>query len=79
MNKPLLKDRSFWIVAVTLVVAVDLIQLNFGTDPSCGVQSTLRIEREVNTPFSESRYFSYAQIQTEDHMSLLRAFESAAS
>jgi uncharacterized protein (TIGR03435 family) len=30
MNKPLLKDRSFWIVAVTLVVAVDLIQLNFG-------------------------------------------------
>jgi uncharacterized protein (TIGR03435 family) len=30
MNKPLLKDRSLWIVAVTLVVAVDLIQLNFG-------------------------------------------------
>jgi uncharacterized protein (TIGR03435 family) len=30
MNKPLLKDPSFWIVAVTLVAAADLIQLNFG-------------------------------------------------
>jgi len=30
MNKPLLKDRSFWIVAITLVVAADLIQLNYG-------------------------------------------------
>src|SRR6185312_13755416 len=30
MSKPLLKDPSFWIVAVTLVVAADIIQLNFG-------------------------------------------------
>ena len=30
MSKPLLKDPSFWIVAVTLVVAADLVQLNFG-------------------------------------------------
>lgn len=44
-----------------------------------GSQSTLRIEREVNTPFSESRYYSYAQTQTEEHMRLLREFESAAS
>jgi len=30
MSKPLLKDPSFWIVAVTLVMAADLVQLNFG-------------------------------------------------
>lgn len=30
MSKPLLKDPSFWIVAVTLVVAADLVQFNFG-------------------------------------------------
>jgi hypothetical protein len=58
---------------------MDLIQLNFGTDPTSGPQSTLRIEREVNTPFSESRYYSYAQTQTEEHIRLLREFESAAS
>lgn len=30
MSKPLVKDPSFWIVAITLVVAADLVQLNFG-------------------------------------------------
>lgn len=58
---------------------MDLIQLNFGSDPASGAQSTLRIEREAGTPFNERRYYSYAQIQTEDHMRLLREFESAAS
>ena len=30
MNKPLHKDRSFWIVAITLVVAANVAQFNFG-------------------------------------------------
>ncbi|MEP7245779.1 MAG: hypothetical protein ABI885_19185 [Gammaproteobacteria bacterium] len=58
---------------------MDLIQLNFGSDPAGGAQSTFRVEREAGAAFGEHRYYSYAQIQTEEHMRLLRELESAAS
>ena len=59
---------------------MELINLNFGTDPEAGATPRLlRIEREIGTPFSEDRYFSSAAIQTREHLKLLHEFELAAS
>ncbi|MGA2366435.1 MAG: hypothetical protein ABSG12_13200 [Steroidobacteraceae bacterium] len=55
------------------------VALIFGTDPARGRQSLLRIEREVNIPFSEGRYYSFAPLKTKEHLQLLEAFEASAT
>jgi hypothetical protein len=35
-----------------------------------------RLERKLNVPFSENRYYSTAPLQTEDHIALLNEFEN---
>lgn len=37
--------------------------------------SPFRIERKVNTPWQDNRYFSSAPLHTEDHIALLEEFE----
>lgn len=59
--------------------SLELINLNFGTDPSEGrAQAMLRIEREVGVAFAAQRYYSYANTTTSEHLRLLQAFEEAA-
>jgi len=55
------------------------VALIFGTDPAKGQQSLLRIEREVNVPFSEGRYYSFAPLRTSEHLQLIEAFEASAT
>jgi hypothetical protein len=58
---------------------MELVNLNFGTDPGTGArQALLRIERDVGASFNENRYFSSALLQTSEHLKLLREFEEAA-
>lgn len=50
--------------------------ISLGTDPSKSKNSlTVRVEREVNAPFSENRFFSSAPIQTSEHIKLLEGLE----
>lgn len=37
--------------------------------------SPFKIERRINTPWPENRYFSCAPLHTEDHIALLKEFE----
>lgn len=58
---------------------MELVAIIFGSDPAAGRQQLLRIEREVSTPFGENRYYSYAPIQTAEHLKLLELFEQKAT
>jgi hypothetical protein len=58
---------------------IELAALIFGSDPARGRQMLLRIEREIDTPFGENRYYSYAPIKTSEHLKLLELFEQKAT
>lgn len=50
--------------------------VSFSVHPSPSLQySPFRIERRINTPWSENRYFSSAPLHTDDHIALLEEFE----
>jgi hypothetical protein len=50
--------------------------LTFGVDPASKSQvPPLRIERDINAPFDNSRYYTVAPVPTPDHLALLRQFE----
>ena len=51
--------------------------ISFWNDPStpAGLQQ-FRLERKLNTPSSENRYYSIAPLQTDDHLALLNEFET---
>jgi hypothetical protein len=55
MSKPLHKDPSFWIVAITLVVAVDLVQLNFGVPWLQARKADLRPAPRMTNVVTQSR------------------------
>ena len=56
-----------------------LSRIVFSSDPSESKQTaSLRIERELDTPFADNRYYSYAGTTTTEHLALLEAFERAA-
>jgi hypothetical protein len=58
---------------------MELAAVIFGSDPTNNRQVLLRIEREVNIPFSENRYYSYAPLKTSEHLKLLELFEQKAT
>ncbi|HEY2545124.1 MAG TPA: hypothetical protein VGI46_03570 [Candidatus Acidoferrum sp.] len=51
--------------------------ISFWNDPALptGLQH-FRLERKVGVPFSENRYYSIAPLQSDDHLALLKEFES---
>jgi hypothetical protein len=55
----------------------DFMMLNLATDPTrSSTQNTFRIDREVNTPFAENRYYSFAPVRTAHHLRLLETLEA---
>lgn len=55
----------------------DFQGISLGTNPELSEKPLLiRFEREVNTVFSENRYFSSAPLETKDHLSLLESLET---
>ena len=52
--------------------------INLATDPKLsGKTSFIRIERELNTPFDENRFYSTGSIKTSHHIELLVGLETA--
>jgi hypothetical protein len=53
--------------------------ISFWTDTSTTAlkPSAFSIERKLNAPFGENRFYSKAPIQTDQHLSLLQEFENA--
>lgn len=55
----------------------DFQGISLGTNPELSEKPLIiRLEREVNTVFSENRYFSSAPLETKDHLSLLENLET---
>jgi hypothetical protein len=55
--------------------------ISFWTDSTFSVTKTapFSIERRINTPFNENKYFSKAPWPTEQHLAMLKEFESLLS
>lgn len=51
----------------------DFLSFQFSTDPTKSPrQATFRLDREINVPFDQNRYYSYASTKTDTHIELLR-------
>ena len=51
--------------------------ISFGSDPASKAQvPPFRLERDINAPFDEQRYYSVAPLQTADHLQILGQVES---
>lgn len=54
----------------------DFLSVQLSTDPTkTNRQSFFRVDREVNTPFEENRYYSFASTKTDMHIRLLERLE----
>jgi hypothetical protein len=54
----------------------ELASLGFWVESSsAAISPQFQFERQLNTPFSERRYYTRAPLQTEDHLKLLDEFE----
>lgn len=57
----------------------DLLSVQLSTDPTkTNRQSFFRVDREINTPFEEGRYYSFASTKTDVHIRLLERLEDLA-
>ena len=65
---------------VTATIGIDLgfIGLTYGPDQSLSERPPFRFEREIKTPFQERRFYSFAPIQTDDHLRLLQKLEGVS-
>lgn len=55
----------------------DISSISFSPELKPGEPPThFRLERRINTPFSEDKYFVSAPLQTKDHIKLLEEFET---
>jgi len=55
----------------------DFLSFQFSTDPTVHPrQDTFRIDREINAPFEQNRYYSFATTTTDVHLKLLKKLES---
>ena len=51
--------------------------VTLGADPQLGPSkpADFRVEREINKPFEQNRYYCLAPLQTDEHIALLEQFE----
>jgi hypothetical protein len=79
---PLISDfdpLSKLISEILGVPAVELRAFDFSVDPKSAPPFTptnFKIERRQDVPFSENRYFSYANTSTQNHLRLIEAIEA---
>jgi hypothetical protein len=73
---PNLQKLSSRISALLNGTAFEFASIEFTRDPSAPWQhASFKVERRINTPLSENRYFSVAPLHTEDHLELLGEFD----
>ena len=73
-----LQDASS-IIGDEKIGKTDFLGFLLATDPANSDRTqTFRFEREINTPFAENRFYSFAPIKTHLHVKLLEKLEQVA-
>ena len=75
---PIVQSMESTISSLLGKVGFEFSGFTFSPEPKAPWQySQFRIERKLNTPWSENRYYSIAPLHTEDHLGLIEEFEHA--
>jgi hypothetical protein len=73
----MLSEAVAKITKQTLSYDVALLHLTFDQLTSKLTLAPFRVERLVETPYADNKYYSTAPVHTEDHFKLIEAFEAA--